>query len=575
MVILERKFANWAIAILLALLAGCASNSSYFESPAESISANDRNLFSKALREQGKGRYSAAGKLWEAFLKEHPNSFEAHNNFGMAYFMDDELGKAITQFEAAHKWAPFSERIRANLSRVYQIQVSVMRENREYYGAIRHLKQLSSISTSMEKEKVLFMIEEVDHELFESLKKLNTAEGFQEYVKKYPQGPNAREARRRLEEFQKSSNETSPAEMQGTLTGKGKGGSTLDETNMAKVAELEDITEEILAAGKAPLKDKSLPPMAEGGDALPLEKEEPESSHPETAVKTASTSGRGDSKKETETANPEDASTRKLLAELQAIAQESNAGQDDLTPETEAVAAAAAEMEPLDSKTILEMQALADESGSKPIDVTPETETVSEAPAPVAVAEEPAPSEGVAETETPALEMAAEELAAVQETNGMRPDVPPETVPAVEAPAPAAEEEEPLPETVIEKAANEMAEPPQAESEEARLPETASKTQSAAPMAAEVRRSSVPVKVIVKVRSYLKVRSKPSLDGQVVGRLKNNDIRVMVKEVEGWYKVEHIDGHTGWISQRFSRKINDGSEIINMTTDNFKVVSYL
>ena len=89
MLILDRKFTIRVLAILLAFLMGCASKSSYFASPSDSISGNDRNLFSKALREQGKGRYEAARILWQAFLKEHPNSFEAHNNFGMAYFMDD------------------------------------------------------------------------------------------------------------------------------------------------------------------------------------------------------------------------------------------------------------------------------------------------------------------------------------------------------------------------------------------------------------------------------------------------------------------------------------------------------
>ena len=67
-----------------------------------------------------------------------------------------------------------------------------------------------------------------------------------------------------------------------------------------------------------------------------------------------------------------------------------------------------------------------------------------------------------------------------------------------------------------------------------------------------------PIKIIVKVNSLLKVRSTPSLNGKVVGSLKNNDVRVMVNEVEGWYKVEHMDGRTGWISQKYSHKINGG-----------------
>ena len=74
----------------------------------------------------------------------------------------------------------------------------------------------------------------------------------------------------------------------------------------------------------------------------------------------------------------------------------------------------------------------------------------------------------------------------------------------------------------------EKAEPPQAEKKEAPLPETtAMKVEEAPVVSKAIFDNASPVKIIVKVRSSLKVRSKPSLDGKVVGSLKNNDIRIL------------------------------------------------
>lgn len=67
------------------------------------------------------------------------------------------------------------------------------------------------------------------------------------------------------------------------------------------------------------------------------------------------------------------------------------------------------------------------------------------------------------------------------------------------------------------------------------------------------------VKVIVKVEKFLEIHAEPSSLGKVIGMLKNNDICILVDEIEGWYKVKYVDDKIGWISQKFSQKLNGKS----------------
>ena len=561
MIIHEKKLTIGLISVLLMLLFGCASKPSHFESPSESISANDRSLFSKALNEQGKGRYEEARTLWAAYLAEHPNSHEAHNNLGMAYFMDDRVSESIPEYESAHKWAPFSERIRDNLSRAYQLQVSVMEENREYDGAIRHLKSLSAISTAMEKEKVLFKIEELDHELFESLKKLNSTEGFENYIKKYPGGPNAREAKKRLEELQKGSSMSSSEDGSENIAALVEEESssaipdTHDENSMGKVSELEDITDEILSSEKPTMEEKALPPMATGMEALPLTDEvSSEAMQSEVAEELQETpqvmdSAIDESKAEADTlASQAEESTDNLISELSAVAEETNAEVMDSQPTASTEEIMSSGSDGLSSQTIAEMEALADQSSSEVSGMAGEMTAEPEVSTPVAetieasalaadtlvpqATIEASMSEGFDSKQTPS----AEEMVAKVVVPRVIGDV--DSLPL----APTGEVEPPKMEMPAEVSE----------------PEPVITNEETEEMMAAVERETAPIKVIIKVNSLLKVRSTPSLNGKVVGSLKNNDVRVMVNEIEGWYKVEHMDGRTGWISQKYSHKMNGG-----------------
>ena len=64
--------------------------------------------------------------------------------------------------------------------------------------------------------------------------------------------------------------------------------------------------------------------------------------------------------------------------------------------------------------------------------------------------------------------------------------------------------------------------------------------------------------VVIKVPkgSSLNVRSAPSAKGQVISSLKSGDMRPLLEEADEWYQVELQDGQSGWISRKFSGKMD-------------------
>jgi len=70
--------------------------------------------------------------------------------------------------------------------------------------------------------------------------------------------------------------------------------------------------------------------------------------------------------------------------------------------------------------------------------------------------------------------------------------------------------------------------------------------------------------VVIKVRegSSLKVRSAPSSQGKVMGSLKSGDMRPLLEETGEWYQVELQDGQSGWVSRKFSGKMDLGSSFL-------------
>jgi uncharacterized protein YgiM (DUF1202 family) len=70
--------------------------------------------------------------------------------------------------------------------------------------------------------------------------------------------------------------------------------------------------------------------------------------------------------------------------------------------------------------------------------------------------------------------------------------------------------------------------------------------------------------ILIKVPegSSLNVRSSPSPKGQVLDSLKSGDMRPLLEEADEWYQVELQNGQSGWVSRKFSSKMNVDSSFL-------------
>ncbi len=201
-------------------LAGCTGGSvrdqfekPYFEYPPDQISSADKDLFERALFRQKNNRIQAAIKVWNQFLSRHPRSFEAHNNLGLVYYEDDQLDPAIAEFETARSLEPSDEKIKKNLIRALKFKSTLIRESKDYNGAVSYLRRAQEHSGPREKERIGFLIEELEDRVYEQVKNTNTLEAYQDFLDKYPDSPkNSDDARRRIEGLKPKENAVSPVE---------------------------------------------------------------------------------------------------------------------------------------------------------------------------------------------------------------------------------------------------------------------------------------------------------------------------------------------------------------------------
>jgi len=70
--------------------------------------------------------------------------------------------------------------------------------------------------------------------------------------------------------------------------------------------------------------------------------------------------------------------------------------------------------------------------------------------------------------------------------------------------------------------------------------------------------------ILIKVPegSSLNVRSSPSPKGQVLDSLKSGEMRPLLEEADEWYQVELQSGQSGWVSRKFSSKMNVDSSFL-------------
>lgn len=85
-------------------------------------------------------------------------------------------------------------------------------------------------------------------------------------------------------------------------------------------------------------------------------------------------------------------------------------------------------------------------------------------------------------------------------------------------------------------------------------------TQVPAPAADDSQTATPMVEITVEEDSTLNVRSMPSSEGAVVDMLTEGDTLPLIKESGEWYQLQFEDGSTGWVSKKFSRILNTGTE---------------
>lgn len=188
----------WILAILLG--ACVAIKTPYFETAPSQLLKEDRQKFAQALEIQKKGQTQLSVEMWQKFVKEHPRSFEAHNNLGMAYYANDQLGLALEEFHKAHELEPTDMKIRENLIRTLKFQTALLTENKEYERAIENWGVISDLSID-EKEKIAYKIEELEDRIFERIKVSNNLDDYKTFLQHYPESPYADAARKKIEDL--------------------------------------------------------------------------------------------------------------------------------------------------------------------------------------------------------------------------------------------------------------------------------------------------------------------------------------------------------------------------------------
>ena len=191
------KFFVASFIILNCFSLGCFKVPSQIpETPPESLSKFDQELFARAKLHQRRGQIESAIVLWKKFLQRNPNSYLARNNLGLLYYANDDITQAIYHFEEGIKLSPTEIQLKANLVRALKIQAVIFEENGEYDAAIRNLSRIVQLTAIREHEDIERQIEALEDRIFKQVKRSRSIEEYQRYLEKYPNSPgNSDEAR--------------------------------------------------------------------------------------------------------------------------------------------------------------------------------------------------------------------------------------------------------------------------------------------------------------------------------------------------------------------------------------------
>ena len=217
------KFGIIGFIILNCIALGCAKVPGQFsDTPSQSLSKFDQELFARATLHQHKGQIDSAIVLWNKFLQRNPNSFEVRNNLGLLYYANDEIVKAIYHYNQGLKLKPREGQLKVNLVRALKVYSAILEENREYDEAIMGLSRIVELSPPKEKEVIERQIEALEDQIFKQVKKSGSMGEYQKFLKKYPHSPgNSDEARlwieNKLQTKKMSNQESLPSDFQPSL----------------------------------------------------------------------------------------------------------------------------------------------------------------------------------------------------------------------------------------------------------------------------------------------------------------------------------------------------------------------
>ena len=512
-------------AILLTLLIygmGCATQETIkvYEVPPPSIPTADNKLFAKALAAQNAGQVEEAVKQWKRFLSRHPNSFEARNNLGQVYYTENQVTQALQEFERAYRLEPVSEKIRKNLNRALKFQADLLYESKEYDRVIRNLKRMKQVSLPKERQGLDIKIEQVEDTIFEQVQRADTTRAYEEFISKYPEGLNAKAARKRLLQLtSKSSKATTLEDIVPISPGSGVLG--LAEEEQAVI-----------------LEENSLPetPVGEIIEETVLEEESvlPSTPPDKMSASQAETLGEDEAVEfepwETLEGDAPVLEEPELLTKPKAI-------QDEITPEPPAATEA---VKPVETGTLEDIVPISPGSGvlglaEEEQAVILEENSLPETPVGEIIEETVLEEESVLPS-TPPDKMSASQA----ETLGEDEAVEFEPWETLEGDAPVLEEPELL--TKPKAIQDEITPEPPAATEAVKPVETAQLT---------LRES----KIRIQVASHLNVRAAPSARGKIVGQLSNGDERPLLSEKPQWFQIEFTNGRTGWVFRKFARKL--------------------
>lgn len=193
-----------ALIACLFWVSACATGKNpYFERFPPQVAKSDGQLFSKAIEEQKQGRIEEAIKLWKRFLALYPDVYEAHNNLGMVYYANDQVGAALAEFEKGLSFEPSDRKIKDNLIIALNFQATILAEGKQYHDAIMRLNRVQELSEPEHREAVGREIERLEDKIFAQVKRSGSREDYEAFLSRYPNSPgNSDEARNRIAKFE-------------------------------------------------------------------------------------------------------------------------------------------------------------------------------------------------------------------------------------------------------------------------------------------------------------------------------------------------------------------------------------